>query len=136
MRNLINRIALKLWRDRYDYDPAIGGPSQHHNVSAWTRIRPARQKLARAMSSPALWLAFLAGVFTLAAALLPHYLGRTEAEQQMKAVARELRLKCVRKPDDILLCREVAAGEHDVVTRRDADSERAGRAPAEEGAEK
>lgn len=40
MRSLIDRIALKLWRDRYDYDPAIGGPGQHHNISAWTRLRP------------------------------------------------------------------------------------------------
>lgn len=136
MLKIIDRIALKLWRDRYDYDPAIGGPSQHHNVSAWTRIRPARQKLARAMSSPALWLAFLAGVFTLAAALLPHYLGRTEAEQQMKAVARELRLKCVRETEDILLCREVAAGDHDVVTGANADGNNAPRATAEDGAQK
>lgn len=136
MLKIIDRIALKLWRDRYDYDPAIGGPSQHHNVSAWTRIRPARQKLARAMSSPALWLAFLAGVFTLAAALLPHYLGRTEAEQQMKAVARELRLKCVREPEDILLCREVATGDHDVVTGANADGNDALNATAKNGTQK
>lgn len=102
----LDRIALFLWRDRYDYDPAIGRPGAQHNVSLWTRLAPARKRLQRLLLNGPLWLAFLAGAFAIAAALLPMYLdGGRKSDQQVDAGARELLLKCIEQSEGVFLCR-------------------------------
>lgn len=124
---LFDRIALYLWRDRYDYDPAVSAPGPDHNVSVWTRWRPARQRLAGLLFNGPLWLGVLAGGFAIAAALLPDYI-RMKADQQVKANAGELTLQCVQEGNGILRCRPVGDRQQQLVPGPDGqrrDHERA-----------
>jgi len=110
-----NRFALWLWRDRYDYDPTIGAPGKDHNVSLWTRWRPARERLFGALFERQLWLAFIAGGFTIGAAFIPYYLEAGKSDQKVQPNAGELLLRCIQEPDHVLRCRPVADGENQVV---------------------
>ena len=120
--SLFDRIALWLWRDRHDYDPAIGGPSAKHNVSLWTRWAPKRKRLFGAIWNGQLWIAFIGGGFAILAAILPMYLdARSKADQQVDTVPGELLLHCIKQPDGILTCRELVNRDNKVIPAANGD---------------
>lgn len=110
-----DKIALLLWRDRNGYDPTTGTVGEQHNVSLRTRLRASRKRIVGALLNGPLWLGILAGGFTVLAALLPGYVDRTKADQQVNAGAGELRLNCVQQADGILICRPVGRAQDKVV---------------------
>ncbi|KDC72856.1 hypothetical protein L513_3581 [Bordetella bronchiseptica MBORD632] len=127
---LFHRIALYLWRDRYDYDPTRGCPGEQNNISLWTRLRPARNRLIAVLLNGQLWLAFLGGGFAIGAALLPGYLDRVKTGQQVNTNAGELLLRCVQEANHVLRCRPVSDGQDEIVSDVDGpslDSNRPGR---------
>lgn len=127
---LFDRIALYLWRDRYDYDPTSGCPGEQNNISLWTRLRPARKRLIAVLLNGQLWLAFIGGMFALGAALLPAYLDRVKTDQQVNTNAGELLLRCVQEADHVLRCRPLPDGQNEIVSGMDGpslDSDRPGR---------
>ncbi|AWP87287.1 hypothetical protein B7P00_17175 [Bordetella bronchiseptica] len=133
---LFDRIALYLWRDRYDYDPTRGCPGEQNNISLWTRLRPARNRLIAVLLNGQLWLAFLGGGFAIGAALLPGYLDRVKTGQQVNTNAGELLLRCVQEANHVLRCRPVSDGQDEIVSGVDGpslDSNRPGReSPAQD----
>lgn len=129
-----DKIALLLWRDRDGYDPATGTVGEQHNVSMRTRLRASRKRMASALLNGPLWLGILAGAFAVLAALLPGYVDRTKADQQVNAGAGELRLNCIQQTDGILICRPVGGAQDKVVTGANTeglDSQRATASAAE-----
>ncbi|AWP75717.1 hypothetical protein B7P10_15145 [Bordetella bronchiseptica] len=119
---LFDRIALFLWRDRYDYDPTRGCPGEQNNISLWTRLRPARKRLIAVLLNGQLWLAFIGGMFALGAALLPGYLDRVKTDQQVNTNAGELLLRCVQEANHVLRCRPVSDGQDEIVSGVDGPS--------------
>lgn len=110
-----DKIALFLWRDRDGYDPTTGTLSEDHNVSMWTRCRPVRARLVGFILNGNLWLGFMAGGFTVLAALLPGYMDRAKTSEQVNANAGEVRLNCIQQLDGVLLCRPVGGAQYKII---------------------
>jgi hypothetical protein len=119
---ILDRIALLLWRDRGEYEPATGGMSADHNVSLWTRSKPTRLRLIGFLLNGSLWLGIMAGGFAVGAALLPVYLnGIAKPNEQVNPVAGEFLLKCVQEANGVLSCRKIEAGDNDIITGADGN---------------
>ncbi|QND84584.1 Uncharacterized protein ChrSV_2358 [Chromobacterium vaccinii] len=115
MSRLFEKIALLLWRDRYSYDPASRRVTQDHNVSLLTRSRRRLAGLAEKTGASPLMLAIIGGLFAIGAALIPLYLDRAKAGEQVNPNAGELLLRCTQKPDKVLVCHQIN-GKDQVVT--------------------
>jgi hypothetical protein len=133
---LFDRIALYLWRDRYDYDPTRGCPGEQNNISLWTKLHPTRKRLIAVLLNGPLWLAFIGGGFAIGAALLPGYLDSIKTHQQVNTNAGELLLRCVQEANHVFRCRPVSDGQDEIVSSTDGaslDSNRPGReSPAQD----
>ncbi|OMG89854.1 hypothetical protein [Achromobacter xylosoxidans] len=119
---LFDRIALYLWRDRYDYDPTRGCPGEQNNISLWTKLHPTRKRLIAVLLNGPLWLAFIGGGFAIGAALLPGYLDSIKTHQQVNTNAGELLLRCVQEANHVLRCRPISDGQDEIVSSMDGPS--------------
>ena len=103
-----DKIALLLWRDRYEYDPAYGTVT-HNHLSLKGRISKARKALAKWERDRQAWFTplVITSVLALIVLFFPYlrgYLGLPESGQQMNTNAGELLLRCTQHPDQILRC--------------------------------
>jgi hypothetical protein len=114
-----DRIALRLWRDRDDYDLAISTQGAKHNISAWTRWKPGRQRLIGALLNGQLWLGV---AFAVTAAVIPMYLQRlSETDKKVQAHTGKLQLECVQEPDGVLTCRQIGKRDNHVIPFTDSN---------------
>lgn len=108
--SLGDRIALFLWRDRCGYDPATGEVTKQHNVSALTRIRGGLSGLRKFVWTDRSWL--VPTILSIAAAFATTWAtinyDRVKTQQQMKADAGEILLKCRQDRNGVYACRKAA----------------------------
>lgn len=109
--SLWTRIALALWRDRGGYDPATGGMSQDHNVSLLTRARHAARQIAQGVARERSWLfpTIISTVVSVAVCLAAIHYDIAKTQQQMKADAGEILLKCRQDRNGVYACRKIGS---------------------------
>lgn len=115
--NWWDKIALYLWRDRGGYDPATGGMSEDYNRSLRSRFRHWRYLRRGTIERCAPWLvpALIGSGAAIGAVFLSNHLDRPKAGEQVKIDPGELLLKCSKEGGDVLRCRPVLNGQHQVI---------------------
>ncbi len=119
--NLLDRIALFLWRDRGSYDPVAETMPEDYNRSLLTRYRAWRYHNRGAGRRFVAWIGptAITATATLGAVLLAQHFNAREPGEQLDTNAGKLILSCAQQADDVYVCRKVRDAQDQVVAGAD-----------------